>query len=44
VLAITSKANAAEMLTEYDTGINWSALDRDKLIAVTARHGRSIIR
>jgi hypothetical protein len=44
VLAITSKGNAAEMFTEYDTGINWSALDRDKLIAVAARHGQTILR
>lgn len=44
VLAITSKGNAAEMFTEYDTGINWSALDRDKLIAVAAKHGQTILR
>ena len=44
VLAITSKGHAAAMFTEYDTGINWSALDRDKLIAVAAKHGPTIPR
>jgi quercetin dioxygenase-like cupin family protein len=44
VLVITSEGNAEAMFTEYDTGINWSALDRDKLIAVAARHGQTIVR
>jgi quercetin dioxygenase-like cupin family protein len=44
VLAITSKGNAQAMFTEYDTGINWSAVDREHLIAVAAKHGQTIIR
>lgn len=43
VLAITGKGNAEAMFTEYDTGINWTALDRSKLIAVAAKHGQTIL-
>jgi len=43
VLAITSKGNAGAMFAEYDTGINWTALDRKAVIAVAARHGQTIL-
>jgi quercetin dioxygenase-like cupin family protein len=43
ILAITSPGNAEEMFAEYDSGINWFALDREKLTAVAARHGQTII-
>lgn len=44
VMAMTSKGNAQAMFTEYDTGINWSAVDREHLIAVAAKHGQTVIR
>jgi hypothetical protein len=43
VLAIASKGNAGALFAEYDTGINWSALDREKVIAVAAKHGQTIL-
>jgi hypothetical protein len=44
VMAMTSKGNAQAMFTEYDTGINWSSVDREQLIAVAAKHGQTVIR
>ena len=43
LLAVTSKGNAAAMLTDFDKGVTWESPDRTQLIAIAASHGQTII-
>ena len=42
-LAITSKGNASEMFAEFDKGINWENLDKNKLVELAKQYNQTVI-
>lgn len=43
LISMTSRGNASKMFVDFAKGISWDSPDREKLIALAAKHGQIIL-